>query len=70
MSDLNRVTVLGAGVLGGQIAWHSAFKGKDVVVYDLHQKAIDNCRAAHEMYADIYRVDVAATRTSRRPGNG
>ncbi|MDV7089956.1 3-hydroxyacyl-CoA dehydrogenase [Rhodococcus opacus] len=61
MSDLNRVTVVGAGVLGGQIAWHSAFHGKDVVVYDLHQEAIENCRAAHEMYAGIYRADVAAT---------
>ncbi len=28
MSQLNKITVLGGGVLGGQIAWHSAFKGK------------------------------------------
>ena len=33
-SNLERLTVLGAGVLGGQIAWHSSFKGKTVVVYD------------------------------------
>jgi 3-hydroxyacyl-CoA dehydrogenase len=29
-SKLDRVAVLGAGVLGGQIALHSAFKGKSV----------------------------------------
>ena len=35
MAQLNRITVTGAGVLGGQIAWHSAFKGKTVVVHDI-----------------------------------
>jgi len=34
-SNLNNLTVAGAGVLGGQIAWQSAFKGKNVVVYDV-----------------------------------
>jgi 3-hydroxyacyl-CoA dehydrogenase len=26
-SGLNHIAVLGAGILGGQIAWHSAYKG-------------------------------------------
>ena len=69
MSDLNRVTVLGAGVLGGQIAWHSAFKGKTVVVYDIAEDAIERARATHDGYAGIYldqvgasEGDIAATR--------
>jgi 3-hydroxyacyl-CoA dehydrogenase len=36
--QINNVTLLGAGVLGAQIAWQSAFKGKSVVVYDLYEK--------------------------------
>jgi 3-hydroxyacyl-CoA dehydrogenase len=61
MSSLERLTVLGAGVLGGQIAWHSAFKGKTVAVYDIAQDAIDRCRATHGQYAAIYRSDVGAS---------
>jgi 3-hydroxybutyryl-CoA dehydrogenase len=60
-SNLNRVTVLGAGVLGGQIAWHSAFKGKTVVVYDPFPEAIAKARGAHEMYARIYAAELGAS---------
>jgi len=69
-SRLDRLTVLGAGVLGGQIAWHSAFKGKLVVLYDPYPEAIDKARVAHATYAHIYRTelgaseaDIVATRT-------
>lgn len=61
MSHLNQITVLGSGVLGGQIAWHSAFKGKTVVVYDISEEALARCRAAHEQYAAIYMKDLGAT---------
>lgn len=69
-ASLQRLTVLGAGVLGGQIAWHSAFKGKQVVAYDPFPEALDRMRAAHESYAQVYRAQlgagesqIAATRT-------
>ena len=61
MSSLDKLTVLGGGVLGGQIAWHSAFKGKNVVVYDIAPDALEGCRAAHEQYAAIYLTEVGAT---------
>lgn len=61
MSTLNNITVLGSGVLGGQIAWHTAFKGKTVVVYDIADAALDNCRGAHALYAGIYLKDVGAS---------
>ena len=58
---LNNLTVLGAGVLGGQIAWHSAFKGKNVVVYDLFDDSLQRCRVAHQQYAAIYQAELGAT---------
>ncbi|MET7782148.1 MULTISPECIES: 3-hydroxyacyl-CoA dehydrogenase [Streptomyces] len=63
MSRLDRVTVLGSGVLGGQIAWHSAFKGKTVTVYDIAPDAIERCRATHDQLAAIYLLDVGAEDT-------
>jgi 3-hydroxybutyryl-CoA dehydrogenase len=57
---LNHLTVLGSGVLGSQIAWHSAYKGKTVVVYDINEDALARCRAAHEQYAGIYLQEVGA----------
>ncbi len=53
-SGLDRIAVLGAGVLGGQIAWHSAYRGKTVYVYDPFPEALERARAAHQGYADIY----------------
>jgi 3-hydroxybutyryl-CoA dehydrogenase len=60
-STLDRLTVLGAGVLGGQIAWHSAFKGKTVVLYDPYPEAIDKARVAHATYAHIYKTELGAS---------
>lgn len=60
-SRLDRLTVLGAGVLGGQIAWQSAFKGKTVVVYDPFPTALDKARVAHGTYAHIYRTELGAS---------
>lgn len=61
MSQLKRITVLGSGVLGGQIGWHSAFKGKTVVLYDIAESVLENCRRAHAQYADIYQAEVGAS---------
>ncbi len=60
-STLDRLTVLGAGVLGGQIAWQSAFKGKTVVLYDPYPEAIDKARVAHATYAHIYQTELGAS---------
>jgi 3-hydroxyacyl-CoA dehydrogenase len=61
MSRLNGVTVIGVGVLGGQIAWHSAFRGKTVVAYDINEDALAKCRSAHDHYAGSYRAEVGAS---------
>jgi 3-hydroxybutyryl-CoA dehydrogenase len=46
MSRINHVVTLGSGVLGGQIAWHSAFRGTRVVACDPTEDALSKCRAA------------------------
>jgi 3-hydroxybutyryl-CoA dehydrogenase len=61
--SIERVTVLGGGVLGGQIAWHSAFKGKRVVLYDPFAEALDKAKAAHGHYAQIYSQQLGASDT-------
>lgn len=61
VAKLNNLTVIGAGVLGGQIAWHSAFRGKNVSVYDLYEEGLERCRTAHQTYAHIYTQDLDAT---------
>jgi|TARA_Y100001970_G_scaffold95791_1_gene120610 3-hydroxybutyryl-CoA dehydrogenase len=60
-NSIQNLTVLGAGVLGGQIAWHSAYKGKQVVVYDLFDEGLERCKIAHQQYAAIYQKDLGAT---------
>jgi len=60
-SNLDRLTVLGAGVLGGQIGWHSAFKGKTVVIYDPFPEALRKAQVAHDTYAKIYKADLGAS---------
>lgn len=58
---IQHLTVIGAGVLGGQIAWHSAFKGKTVVAYDAFPESLEKAKAAHAQYAQIYQSDVGAS---------
>lgn len=61
MTQINNLTVLGSGVLGGQIAFHSAFKGKNVIVCDISYEALKRCQAAHEHYAKLYPEEAGAT---------
>ena len=53
--------MVGAGTLGGQIAWHSAFKGKTVTVYDISDESLENCRKTQTGYAEIYKKDLGAS---------
>ncbi|MCL2536452.1 MAG: 3-hydroxyacyl-CoA dehydrogenase [Nocardiaceae bacterium] len=58
MTDIRKVTVLGAGVLGSQIAFQSAFKGFDVTSYDIDDKALESARGRFAGLVDTYRQDV------------
>ncbi len=59
--SLNTISVLGSGVLGGQIAWQSAYKGKTVVVYDISQDALDQCVKTQQAYASVYMAELGAS---------
>ena len=39
--DLNQAAVLGAGIMGGGIAYQSAFKGTPIIMKDIADKALD-----------------------------
>lgn len=58
---MDSLTVCGGGVLGGQIAWQSAYFGKNVTVYDLTDEALDNCRAAHKSLWQVYQGEAGAS---------
>ncbi|WP_107656685.1 3-hydroxyacyl-CoA dehydrogenase [Nocardia suismassiliense] len=56
--SIRKVTVLGTGVLGSQIAFQTAFSGFEVTAYDINDNAL---KAANERFAklvSIYRDEV------------
>jgi len=60
-SKIEKVAMVGAGTLGGQISWHSAFKGKEVTVFDISDEGLQNCQKVQAGYAAIYVNDLGAS---------
>lgn len=56
MPEIKTLTVLGAGVLGSQIAYQAAFHGFSVTAYDVDAAALDEARARFTKLAGIYRA--------------
>ena len=61
MMEIKNVTIAGAGVLGSQIAWQTAFHGFNVVVYDVFDKGIEASIEFHEKFAEIFKTQKGAT---------
>ncbi|QYN61143.1 3-hydroxyacyl-CoA dehydrogenase [Bifidobacterium asteroides] len=61
MTNINMVTVAGGGVLGSQIAYQSAFKGKKVTVYDINDEAVAAAEERVRNLRDLYKRDINAT---------
>ncbi len=59
--EIKNVTVIGAGVLGSQIAWQSAFHGFNVTIYDIDSKALDAAMEKHKGYAAWFKARRGAT---------
>ncbi|UQX09449.1 3-hydroxyacyl-CoA dehydrogenase [Candidatus Mycobacterium methanotrophicum] len=57
-SDIRHVTVLGAGVLGSQIAFQSAFKGFTVVSYDIDDDALQAAKKRYDTLVTTYAEEV------------
>ncbi|GGN70318.1 3-hydroxyacyl-CoA dehydrogenase [Nocardia rhizosphaerihabitans] len=62
--EFRRVTVLGTGVLGSQIAFQTAFHGFDVTAYDIDDKALTAARTRFDELAKVYQQDVAGADAS------
>lgn len=56
--QIRTVTVLGAGVLGSQIAYQSAFKGFPVTVYDIDDDALATARKRFDKLVATYHAEV------------
>ncbi|MBF6212652.1 3-hydroxyacyl-CoA dehydrogenase [Nocardia puris] len=56
--DIRKVTVLGTGVLGSQIAFQTAFHGFDVTAYDIDDEALDAARDRFATLVTTYEAEV------------
>ena len=65
MTDINNVTVLGAGVLGAQIAYQAAFAGKNVVSYDINGDALAAAKDRFDKLDKTYAAGVEGATEER-----
>ena len=61
MTNIEQVTVAGGGVLGSQIAYQCAFKGKNITVYDIGDDAVAAARERVKALRTAYKRDIKAT---------
>jgi len=58
VDKINKVTVLGTGVLGSQIAFQTAYSGFEVSVYDIDEAAIAKARQRFDALVERYEQEV------------
>ena len=58
MADIRKVTVLGTGVLGSQIAFQTAYSGFDVSAYDIDAPALAQARKRFSILTSTYAREV------------
>lgn len=59
--NVNKVVILGGGVLGSQIAYQSAFSGFKTVIYDISNEAVASAQKKVDSYPAQYQHDMNAT---------
>src|SRR5262249_42830025 len=57
-TQIEKVAVLGTGVLGSQIAYQSAYSGFDVTAYDISDEILVKARKGFEQLASRYEQEV------------
>ncbi|QCY48604.1 Hypothetical protein GcLGCM259_2898 [Glutamicibacter creatinolyticus] len=60
MSSINKVTVLGTGVLGSQIAFQSAYNGFEVTAYDISDTALIGAKERFAKLVETYKAEAVA----------
>lgn len=63
MMEIKNVTVCGSGVLGGQIAFQSAFHNFKVVAFDVDQEALKKLASRFQLLGEAFRKDLNATQS-------
>jgi len=58
MTKISKVTVLGSGVMGSQIAFQTAYSGLDVSVYDISADILEKARKKFAHLAAVYEKEV------------
>ncbi|TMH26472.1 MAG: 3-hydroxyacyl-CoA dehydrogenase, partial [Betaproteobacteria bacterium] len=53
--NIKKVLIVGSGTLGRQIGFQCAMHGFETVMYDVHQKSLDACRATQQQIAELFR---------------
>ena len=62
MMNYTNITVAGSGVLGSQIAFQTAYKGKfNVVIYDINDEALERAKDRIMNLKPYYKADLGAT---------
>lgn len=59
--EIKKVTVFGSGVLGGQIAFQTAFHQFDVTVYDIKEELLEKAKVKFQELGKVYQKDLGAT---------
>lgn len=57
---IKNVTVFGSGVLGAQIAFHTAYHGYDVTLFDINEQLLENAKQKFEQFKSMYQHDINA----------
>lgn len=52
--NFKNITIAGAGVLGSQVAWQTAFNGFNVTVYDAFEKGLDTGKEFHKQFSELF----------------
>ena len=58
---IKNVTIAGGGTLGSQIAWQTAFKGFNVIVYDDFDKGLEASKSFHQQFAELFKTTRGAS---------
>lgn len=64
-NSIKKVTVLGTGVLGSQIAFQSAFKGFTVTAYDINDKVLEAAEVRFDKLTETYSNEVPDARDGK-----
>jgi len=60
--EIKNVTVFGAGTLGAQIAFHTAFRNFNIRLHDVHDEILQQAQQKSVSLANIYQQDLGVSR--------